>query len=216
MKFLGILAGAAASLVAANAQATSINFEDPPFPTYTGEPTDFSAAGAEQTYVVATGGGQMVTIAGGVILQDEFPETGYLGSVYATASTNAGVGASATLTNPLTFSFVQSVSDLQVSIVNAMTGNYELSDSAGHTIVNLTGISGTITLMNTGSMFDLTYLGSSMTTASSSWDYAIDGITFNPASTTVPEPATWTILMSGIALMGFAARRRYVGSSTRA
>jgi hypothetical protein len=216
MMSLRVLAGVAAVFVAASAHATEITFEDQPAGT-----GGFSTAGPTDTLVYNIGGGQTATFSGGVILTDESGTTTDASNVYATASSSVISGADPSLLNPLTIAFSQPVQDFQLEVINALAGNYELSDNAGHTDSFSIAVTGTTVetamLANAGTLVHLTYLDPATGNPDTAWDFAIDDVSFDTGSTTtVPEPATWTMLILGLAMVGFAARRGKIRTRTAA
>lgn len=209
MTRLSILAAIAAVFTTASAHATAINFESLP-----AGPSTFGAASpSPQTLDISVGGGNSATFNGGVILTNEQVAPGDSTNVYATASSdNSGKG----LSNPLTFTFSSAVQNLTLAVVNAEHGNYEVFDNAGDsetfTIGADNGSATPAALAHDATIFSIEFFGDSTThTLADSWDFAIDNITFGPTATTVPEPSTWALLISGVILVGFASRQRKRG-----
>jgi hypothetical protein len=105
------------------------------------------------------------------------------------------------------FQLLHSVSPskiLKIQILNALAGNYELSDEAGHsaffTLATTGGSIQTVGFAATGTMVSITELTNV---------FAIDNVTFNqPPTDSVPEPSTWAMVLLGFAGVGFIAYRR--------
>ena len=200
MKFIGILAGAVALFAAASANATLITFEDQP-----AGPCCFASAGAAQTLVYNIGGGQTATFSGGVILTGESNQTTDNTNVYATASSSVIGGADPSLANPLVVTFSAPVKNFQIQILNALAGNYELSDNAGNTdffsLATTGGSIQTVGFAATGTVVDVSYLSTP-----TAWDFAIDNVTFNQPLGGIPEPSTWAVMLVGFGAIGAAMR----------
>src|SRR5882724_1363808 len=105
-------------------RASVINFDDRP-----AGPSVFVLAGPTQTLTYNIGG-VTATFTGGVILTSETNQTTDFSNVYATSSFG-----DASLVKPLTVIFSQPIQNFQIDILNAIAGNYVLSDNAGN-IVN--------------------------------------------------------------------------------
>jgi PEP-CTERM motif len=190
---------ASACLMAQTASATLINFEDQP-----AGPAVFASAGPAQT-LVYTAGPVTATFTGGVILTDETSESTDFTNVYATASFG-----DSTLTNPLVVTFNEPIQNFQIDILNALAGNYELSDNAGHSdmfsLATTGGSAQTVGFAATGTVVDITFLGPP--SGNTTFDFAIDNVTFNqPLSGGTPEPSTWVMMVLGFAGLGFAGYR---------
>jgi hypothetical protein len=195
--FSGI-AFASACLAAQTAGATLITFEDQP-----PGPDNFAAAGPAQT-LVYTAGAVTATFTGGVILTNETSETTDFTNVYATASFG-----DPTLTNPLVVTFNEPILNFQIQILNAIAGNYELSDNAGHSdffsLATTGGSIETVGFPATGTVVDITFLGPADGTTT--FDFAIDNVTFNQPLGGIPEASTWAMMALGFAALGFAGYR---------
>jgi hypothetical protein len=93
--------------------------------------------------------------------------------------------------------------DLTAALNLSTPLNIEVQGFAGSAML----YDNTYTVDNTGpTLIDFNYEGvDSVTfTSSPSQQFAMDGLTV----TIVPEPGTWSILLAGVGLIGFAARRR--------
>jgi hypothetical protein len=196
--FCGV-AFASAFLTAQTAGATLITFEDQP-----AGPTGFASAGPAQT-LIYNAGPVTATFTGGVILTNESAETTDLSNVYATASFG-----DASLTNPLVVTFNEPIQNFQIQILNAIAGNYELSDNAGHSdmfsLATTGGSLQTVGFAATGTVVDITFLGPPL--GNVTFDFAIDNVTFNqPLGSGTPEPSTWVMMVLGFAGLGFAGYR---------
>jgi hypothetical protein len=205
LKLVFALGFAALLLTTGTASATLIDFENQP-----AGPSVFSTAGAAQTLTYNSGGVTAV-FTGGVILTNETSQTTDFSNVFATGSTNV-VGGSPTLTNPLVVTFNQPIQNFEIQILNALAGNYELSDNAGHTAFFTLATTGgslqTVGFGATGTVVNITEL-TNVGFVAGGWDFAIDNVTFNqPLTGSVPEPSTWAMMILGFAGIGFMAYRR--------
>lgn len=191
-----ILAVAAAPLGAA-----VINFEDRP-----AGPSTFSAAGPAQTLVYNLTG-VTSTFTGGVILTNETSQTTDFSNVYATASFG-----DATLSNALTVTFSQPIHNFQIDILNAIAGNYVMSDNAGNSVhFNLATTGGSLATEGfaaTGTIVTIDYTGPGF--GSTSFDFAIDNVAYNqPLTANAPEPGTLGLFGAGLLVAaGVCCRRR--------
>ncbi len=177
---------------ASQAHAALITFEDQP-----AGPSVFSSAGSAQTLTYSFGS-LTAQFTGGVILTNETGSADTT-NVYATS-----FFGDVSLTNPLTITFSQPVTNFQIDVTNGYAGSYVLSDNAGH--------SNSFSLASTGSSTATEGLAAAGTvvhvayTGSDSWDFAIDNISFDVPTTRVPEPASLALLSAG--LIGWSLRRR--------
>jgi len=203
LKLVAAFGLAALLLSTVSASATLIDFEDQP-----AGPSQFGNSGAQT--LSYTFGSLTATFNGGVILTHEVLQSTDNSNVYATISAiNAGNG---TLTNPLTVTFNQPIQNFSIDILNAVAGDYELSDNAGHTAfftlattggsVQTEGFAATGTVIN---ITELNNVGFDVRT----FDFAIDNVRFNePLAGAVPEPSTWAMMILGFAGVGVMAYRR--------
>jgi hypothetical protein len=204
LKLVFALGLSALLLSTGTASATLINFEDQP-----AGPSNFAAAGPAQTLTYS--GAVTATFTGGVILTNESNQTTDNSNVYATIG--SGFGGDPSLTNPLVVTFSQAISNFQIQILNAIAGNYEMSDNMGNSLTFNLPTTGSSFLQEgfaaAGTVVDIKYLDSS-----TGWDFAVDNITFNQPLGgngnvgAVPEPSTWAMLLIGFAGIGFMAYRR--------
>ena len=181
------------------ASADSVTFEDQP-----AGPSNFSAAGPAQT-LTYTFGSLTATFTGGVILTHESNQTTDDTNVYATGATSI-VHGDPSLANPLLVTFNQPVHNFQIQILNALSGNYKLSDNAGNSLnFSLATTGGSIQTEGfaaTGTQVQISYLDGP-------WDFAIDNVTFNqPLGSATPEPASVVSLGTGLLFLGLGAIRR--------
>ncbi|MGH9612782.1 MAG: PEP-CTERM sorting domain-containing protein [Bryobacteraceae bacterium] len=176
-----------------------MTFEDQP-----AGPSNFSAAGPTQT-LTYTFGTLTATFTGGVILTNESNQTTDNSNVYATGAVSV-VAGDPSLTNPLLVTFNQPVHNFEIQILNALSGNYQLSDNAGNSLnFNLATTGGSIQTEGfaaTGTQVQINYLDGP-------WDFAIDNVTFDqPLTGSTPEPASLVSLGTGLLFLGLGAIRR--------
>jgi hypothetical protein len=139
----------------------------------------------------------IATFSGGELLLNEtfsVDETG----VYATASLGGGY------TNPLPISFSQGVSGFSLLLTNNNADTFTVADNLGDSESMFLAANSmqTFTLAGTG------ITSVTVTEAGSTFDYAIDNVTFTAASTT-PEPSSLLLLGSGLLAVGGVLRRRF-------
>jgi hypothetical protein len=137
------------------------------------------------------------TFTGGELLKNETNSVDLTG-VYATAS------FAANHVNPLTINFSAPVSGFSILVSNNFADTYTVAD-------NLGGSSSLALALNSMQTFTLPDAGITSVTIraanSSSYDYAIDNVSFTPQA--VPEPST--MMLGGIgavAGLGYGAVRR--------
>jgi hypothetical protein len=188
-------------LAVAPSRATIINFADQP-----AGPSTFGAAGPAQTLVYEVGG-ITITFTGGVILTNETNQSTDFANVYATASFGA-----TSLTNPLTVTFSQPIHNFQIDILNALAGNYIISDNAGNSMdFSLATTGGSVATEGfaaTGTVVTIDYIGPGVSGAT--FDFAIGDVLFNqPLSTSTPEPASVAMLGIGLLALSIRSRKRF-------
>jgi hypothetical protein len=202
-----LLAAFLASLgFSTGAHALEVTFEDQP----AGPSTFAAVVGSAQTLNYNFGGGLTATFTGGVILTNEASQTTDYSNVYATCNFCGGP----TLTNPLVVTFSQPIHNFQIDILNAIAGNYEVYDNAGHTdffsLATTGGSLQTVGFAATGTVVDIAYLNNPQSAyGAGNWDFAIDNVTFDqPLSSATPLPAALPLFATGLGAMGLLGWRR--------
>jgi len=180
----------------APAKADSVDFSN-----QTGSST-FAAASGPQTITEG-----LATFTGGVILTNELG-TGNAFSVYATCDP-ALCSQSSTLLNPLTITFSAPVSNVTLIATNALGATYTFTDNLGNAAVMTLGV-----LTVPAPLVDFSLVDSGITSAtfvsssSSGWDFAIEGLTYTPAAVVTPEPSALLLLVTGLLALAFFARKK--------
>jgi hypothetical protein len=205
--FLAALIGTVGSTT--GARATVIDFEDQP-----AGPSGFAATSGAQTLSYTLGGGLTATFTGGVILTSETGQTTDNSNIYATCNFCGG----GTFANPLVVTFSQAIQNFQIDILNAISGDYEVSDNAGHTdFFNLPTTGGslqTVGFAATGTIVQIAYLNDANSSfGAGNWDFAIDNVIFNQNTvggnnSATPLPAALPLFATGLGALGLLARRR--------
>jgi hypothetical protein len=176
MKKVATVIVAMSGLMASFAHANTINFADQP-----AGPSTFAATSGAQT-LTYNDGGVVLTFSGGVILTNETNQSTDFSNVYATGSQSL-VGGPADLTNPLVITASQSLQNFSVTILNAVAGNYQLSDnggnSAGFNLPTTGGSAQTETFSSSGTVIDIS---SENNVFGTGWDFAIGQISFTCAA----------------------------------
>ena len=198
------------------AQAVVINFEDQP----AGQST-FIAAGNAKTLNYNLGGGLTAQFTGGVILTNETSQTTDNSNVYATCRLPGCSGITG-YTNPLVVTFSQPIHNFQMDILNAIAGNYEVLDNAGHssffTLATTGGSLQTVGFAATGSVVNILFLGDPSHNdpfGIGNWDFAIDNLAFNQDTVggdngggATPLPAALPLFATGLGGLGLLGWRR--------
>jgi hypothetical protein len=189
------------------AAALTIDFED-----LTG-PSLFALASPSPQVVNYTnvgGSGIDVTFTGGVILDTTANLPANDTSVYGTAYFGTN------LTNPLTITFSQGISNFYMDLYNGLSTNidYRVSDNDGHSadftlVPNLSSGQTLVGFAATGTVITV----ASITAPTDYWDFFIDNIHFNealpPDLNPVPEPGTMLMLGSGLVGLAGWGRKKF-------
>jgi len=188
------------SLTAVYSHASEVTFED--------QPAGSSVFGGPEQTLVYNFGSLTATFSGGLILTDETSQSTDNSNVYATSSFG-----SASMVNPLTVTFNQPIVNFQIDILNALAGNYIMSDNVGNVLnFNLAttgGSAATEGFAAAGTQVTIDYTGPGLGTTT--FDFAIDNVTFdqplsNPTGT--PEPSSICLLGTGVLAMACRFRRK--------
>jgi hypothetical protein len=202
LKFVHRIVVVGLAVLTGVASAITINFDDQGL---TG-PSVFAAAGPAQTIDVATAAGN-VRFEGGVILDNTSSLPANQTALYGTAHFG-----DPTLTNPLTITFDNPITNFFLDVFNGLTVDidYRVSDNAGNSAVftlppNLSGGKTTIGFAATGTIVSIEAIS-----GLPDFDFFIDNITFNEPLPPgiVPEPATTLLLGGSLAALAVFARKR--------
>jgi hypothetical protein len=197
---------ACAIAVCALFECTLAKGDEVTFENYTG-PSTFAAAGPEQTLIYPFSD-VTATFTGGVILTNETSQSTDDTSVYATLGPDYGGDPS--LTNPLVVSFSAPIQNFSIQILNALSGNYVMSDNVGDSmdfsLATTGGSLATEGFAAAGTQVTIDY-----TSSSTAWDFAIDNVTFDQALPIMPEPASAGLLVgAGVLALRRRTQRRLV------
>ncbi len=196
---LAITASAALLMSAISAHATIITFDAQGL---TG-PSFASQAIAGPVTVMA--GGDTVTFGNGAILTNEASLPADTTSVYYNSFFLPGSAGDA-----MTISFSAPINNFFFNLYNGQTSinTFIVSDNLGNsTTVNIAsnGNSG-VSLISFPTVGQIITISTTNTTG---YDFSIDNIGFNQATPpTVPEPATWAMMLVGLGFVGHALRKR--------
>jgi len=215
MKTCCVAACAVLALLSAavgRAPAGFINFE-----TFSG-PSNFADAGNAQALTIHQPFGNVV-IQGGVILSraSNLPAANGI-TIYGTGNAAAiGVTTGMGLTNPISIMFDAPVTGFSLLVLNGnvQSVNYSLSDDAGASTsamlaANKNGGNHVLSLGGpAASVFTIAATTGQSTPGGMIFDFFIDNISFSQADVAAPEPASLTLLLTGVAsMLGYSWRRR--------
>jgi hypothetical protein len=196
---------------AASATTYVVNFDPPAFAT---GPSVFVQASPSPQTIVTT----PATFTGGVILGDA---TAFPAIVFATApnvygTADFGNGLSETLSvainpsvtiNEVSFALFNGTSQ-QSYVATAFNGGSQVSSQTLNNVPsnNSQGFG----LIDLKSSAGITSVLISPVGNPTSWDFVIDTVAFNESiqAAVAPLPASWTMMLSGLAVFGFMAHRR--------
>jgi hypothetical protein len=145
----------------------------------------------------------MVTLTGGELLNGEMGLNADQTGVYATEGL-FGSGE----TNPLVITFASPVSGFSVFVVNAddqqhYTVSDNLGDSVTMSLVSAADLGAAIFSLSGNDVTSVDITSSD----ANAWNFAIDNVTFTPATPT-PEPASLVLLGGSCILMGALRRKQ--------
>jgi hypothetical protein len=144
----------------------------------------------------------IATFTGGELLLAESAQADQTG-VYATNSLLTGY------LDPLTIAFSQAISGFSVLLTNNLAGTFTVSDNKGGTQTLVLGgdVSQTFTLADNG------VTSVTVKETGTPFDFAIDNVTFSPATVTsaTPEPSAFILLGTGLVILAGAVRVKRFG-----
>ncbi|MBX3636766.1 MAG: hypothetical protein KF683_15450 [Rubrivivax sp.] len=194
---LSAVAVAVLASVSTQATASFINFDDQGLVG----PSTFADASPSPQTIDITQGAVTATFTGGVILTQTTNLPANQTSIYGTASFGTG------LSNPLTISFSQPVTNLILDVLNGDTvvADFEVSDGVDTQIFslapNLSSGAATIGLLSTASNYTIRQTRGT----ANFWDFFIDNIRYNVNADcdrtgcfTVPAPGSLALVLAGL------------------
>lgn len=165
---------------------------------------DAQAAGASNVFTGTVNSPLAIgdaTFTGGQLLINEAGSVDLTG-VYATTDLVSGA-----YTNPLQITFATPVSGFSILVTNNIPDTFTAADNLGDS-------SSAFLALNSEQTFSLSGSGITSVTISaannSSWDFAIDNVTFTPTTAATPEPSSLVLLGTGLAALARFGRRRRV------
>lgn len=162
---------------------------------------------------ITTTSGNVVTLAGGQLLNDQGGVFGADHSVVYASENLPGLAPPlnypGVYANPITVNFQTAVNGFSVQITNEINNTYQITDNLGHstTLYIPLDTTTTLTLADSG----ITSVQISSLPTSGAWEYAVDNLSFNGSSARVPEPSTVTLLLiSMVGIASVVARKRRI------
>ena len=198
MKILNyaIVASAALFLSGACANAAIINFDAQGL-------TGPSTASVNAAAVTVSAGGDTVTFNNGAILTNATNAPADETSVYFNSFFLGGTTGPA-----MTIAFSAPITNFFLDLYNGETypDTFTVSDNLGKstTVTIDSNTSGGTSLISFPAIGNIV----TITTSDPNYDFFIDNIGFNQATPSVPEPATWAMMLAGLGLVGHALRKR--------
>lgn len=164
-----------------------------------------STASVPAAPVIITTGGDTVTFSNGAILTDATNAPADETSVYFDSDFLPGTAGPT-----MTISFSAPISGFFLNLYNGETApdTFIVADNMGRS----TSVSIASNTSGGTSLIAFPAVGNIVTVTSSNpstYDFFIDNIGFNQATpTTLPEPATWALMLIGFGFVGHAMRKR--------